>query len=159
MTRYTDNILSGRDALTSADASKSQVSLKKTYFVSAGAGVNAIVSGVFPVGAQNVNAAVYVVQQGAATTNDNIILYANGNAATGTKMLSFLAIGSAANARLAPTSYVVSACVFVPPAPAGAATYTGEVPFQIIVSSVSTASYSIELSFDRGNTTALGTTT
>lgn len=159
MTRYTDNILSGRDALTSADASKAQVGLKKTYFVSAGAGVNAIVSGVFPVGAQNVNSAVYVVQNGAATTNDNITLYANGNAATGTKMLSYLAIGSAANLRISPTSYVTSACVFIPSAPAGATTYAGEVPFQIIVSSVSTASYSIELTFDRGNTTALNTTT
>lgn len=158
MTRYTDNILSGRDALTSADASKSQVGLKRTYFVSAGAGVNVTVSGVFPVGAQNVNAAVYVVQPGAATTNDNIILYANGNAATGSKLLSFLAIGSAANQRYAPTSYITSACVFIPPAAAGAATYSGEVPFQVIVSSVSTASYSIEITFDRGNSTTLGST-
>lgn len=155
MTRYTDNILSGRDALVSADASKSQVVLRKSYFVSAGAGINVTVSGVFPSGVQNVNAAIYVVQQGAATTNDNIILYANGNAATGTKLLSFLAVGSAAS-RLAPTTYITSACAF-PPVVAGTG-YAGEIPFQVIVSSVSTASYQIEINYDRGNSTSLGTT-
>lgn len=157
MTRYSDNILSGNNALVSADASKSQVVLRKSYFVSAGAGINAIVSGTFPVGVENINAAVWVVQQGAATTNDNIILYANGNAATGTKLLSFLAIGSAA-VRLAPTSYVTSACVF-PPVPTNSPGVSGEIPFQIIVSSVSTASYGIEVTFDRGNSSSLGTTT
>lgn len=156
MTRFTDNILSGNQALVSADASKSQVVLRKSYFVSAGSGVNAIVSGVFPIGTQDINAAVWVVQPGAATTNDNIILYANGNASTGTKLISFLAIGSAAN-RLAPTSYITSACVF-PPVVSNPNGIAGEIPFQIIVSSVSTASYQIELSFDRGNSTALNIT-
>lgn len=156
MTRYSDNIYSGNQAAVSADSSKSQVFLRKNYFVSAGASVNVTVSGVFPTGTQGVNAAVYVVQQGAATTNDNIILYANGNAATGTKLLSFLAIGSAANLRLNPTSYIASACAF-PPVVANPTGVAGEIPFQIIVSSVSTASYQIQLSFDRGNTNTLGT--
>lgn len=156
MTRYSDNILSGNAAIVSADASKSQVILRRTHFVSAGAGANVIVSGVFPIGTQSINAGVFVVQQGAATTNDNIILYANGNAATGTKLLSFLAIGSAA-ARLAPTTYVTSACAF-PPVVANPNGFAGEIPYQVIVSSVSTASYFIEITFDRGNSTALGTT-
>jgi len=158
MTRFSDNILSGGQYLTSAQSSKSQAIFRKTAFVSAGAGINVTVQGTFPVGTQNISSVVYVVQQGAATTNDNIILWVNGSAANGTKILSFLAVGSAATRLNAPT-YITSAAVS-PPVPSGlpAPNIQGEIPFKIIVSSVSTASYSIMVDFDRGNSTSLGIT-
>lgn len=157
MTRYSDNIYSGFDAAVSADASRSGVILRKSYFVSAGSAVNVIVSGTFPPNTQNVAASLYVVQAGAATTNDNIILYTNGNASTGTKILSFLAVGSAATFSTAPTVITSAAYQLIPPATN--ASNGGEIPFQIIVSSVSTASYKIVLSFDRGDTGGMAGTT
>lgn len=158
MTRFSDNILSGRQAPTSAQSSKSQVTLRNAYFVSAGAGVNATLQGTLPAGAQNISSAVYVVQQGAATTNDNIIMYTNGSAANGQKVLSYLAVGSAATRLNAPV-YITSAAAFPQPAAGLPAPYIqGEIPYKIIVSSVSTASYSIIIDFDRGNSTSLGIT-
>lgn len=157
MTRFSDPIYSGFQAITSALSSKSTTVLRKSYFVSAGAGVNITVNGTMPPNVQNIAAAVYVVQQGAATTNDNIILYTNGSAANGQKILSFLAIGSAANARLAPTSYIASAAANPAP-PSTNANNGGEIPFKIIVSSVSTASYKIVVDYDRGDSNTLSTT-
>lgn len=156
MTRYSDNIYSGFQASVSADSSKSAVLMGKTYFVSAGTNVNAIVSGTFPPNTQNVNASVYTVQN-AGTANDNINLYINGNAATGQRVLTFTGIGSAANARSTPTTYVASAAANPQP-PATNATNGGEIPFQIIVSSLSTAAYQIHVTYSRADTNTLGTT-
>ena len=155
MTRFSDNIYSGFQAPTSAASSKSAVILRKSYFVSAGSAVTQVIAGTMPPNAQNITGAVYVVQAGAATTNDNIILYTNGSAANGQKVLSFLAIGSAANQRYAPTTYVTSAAASPQP-PATNANNGGEIPFKFVVSSVSTASYKIILDFDRGDTNTLG---
>lgn len=148
MTRFSDNVYSGRGqkGALKLDSASSMV-MQQTAFVSAGAGVNVIVSGTFPTGVQNLTATVYVIQAGAATTNDNINVYASGPAATGTKLLSFLAIGSAANQVYTAPTYVVSACQSL--------SVTQEVPYQIIVSSVSTASYQIQLRYSR----IIGTTT
>lgn len=156
MTRYSDNIYSGYQAITSALSSRSMVSLRKTAFVSAGTGVNITVAGQFPPNTQNITANVFVVQQGAATTNDNITLWTNGSAANGQKVLQYLAIGSAAVLLTAPT-YVTSAAAFPQP-PSFNAQNGSEVPYKIIVSSVSTASYSIILNFNRADTNTLGTT-
>lgn len=149
MTSFKDNIGSGNIATTSANSSLGWAELTKTYFVSAGAGVNVTIPGVFPPNTQNITAAVYVVQQGAATTNDNINLYVNGSAANGQKILTFSAIGSAA-VRLAPTSYITSAAAN-PPVPAQS-NNGGEIPFKAIVSSVSTASYQIKIIYNRADT-------
>lgn len=155
MTRYSDNIYSGFQAPTSAQSSKSAVLLCKTYFVSAGTTVTSVIPGTFPPNTVNINAAVYVVQQGAATTSDNIILYTNGSASNGQKVLSFLAIGSAANVRSAPTSYITSAAA-MPQPPATNQQNGGEIPFKFVVSSTSTASYQIHLTFNRLDTNTLG---
>lgn len=156
MTRYSDNIYSGFQAITSALSSKSIVTLRKTYFVSAGAGVNITIPGQLPPGTQNVVADLFVVQQGAATTNDNIIMYTNGSASNGQKVFSYLAVGSAAVKLNAPV-YVTSAAAFPQP-PAFNASNGGEIPFKVVVSSVSTASYSLIISFNRADGNTLGTT-
>lgn len=150
MTRFSDNIFSGRGqrGVNKLESASSMV-MQQTAFVSAGAGVNVIVSGTFPTGVQNLRASVTVVQAGAATTNDNITVYVSG-ATSGTKLLSFLAIGSAANTVYTAPTYVTSACASL--------SVTQEVPFQIVVSSVSTASYQIQLSFSRIYGPAGGTT-
>lgn len=150
MTQFSDNIYSGFIGLTSALSSVSSVVLSQSYFVSAGAGVNQTISSLFPPQTMNINSAVYVVQQGAATTNDNIVLWVNGSAANGQRILSFTAIGSAANQRYTPTTYITSAAAN-PPLPASS-TNGGEIPFKIIVSSVSTASYQIQVTFQRQDT-------
>lgn len=151
MTRYSDNIYSGFQAATSAASSLAAVSLTKTYFASAGAGANVTFTGTLPPQSQNLNAGVYVVQQGAATTNDNIVWWINGSAANGQRILSFTAIGSAANIRYAPTTYITSAAANPQP-PATNQTNGGEIPFKVIVSSVSTAAYQIHLTFNRQDT-------
>ena len=156
MTRFSDNILSGFQAVTSALSSKSQMIMRKTAFVSAGAGVNVIVAGTFPPGVQDLNAAVYTIQN-AATAHDTITMYINGSASNGTQVMQWTNLGSAANVRSAPTTYVTSAAAFPQP-PATNASNGGEIPFKILVSSVATASYQIVIDFDRGNSTALGTT-
>lgn len=155
MTRYSDNIYSGFQAPTSAQSSKSSVLLCKTYFVSAGANVTAVIAGTLPPNSANINCSVYVVQPGAATTDDNINLYTNGSASNGQKVLTFTAIGSAANQRYAPTTYVASAAA-QPQPPATNQTNGGEIPFKIVVSSTSTASYQIHLTFNRLDTNTLG---
>lgn len=157
MTRYSDNIYSGFQGLTSAQSSKSAVLLGKTYFVSAGAAVTQVIAGTFPPNTVNINTGVYVIQAGAATTSDNIILYTNGSASNGQKVLSFLAIGSAANQRYAPTSYITSAAA-QPQPPATNQTNGGEIPFKVVVSSTSTASYQIHITFNRLDTNTLGVT-
>lgn len=156
MTRFSDNILSGFQAVTSALSSKSQVVMRKTSFVSAGAGVNIVVAGTFPPGTQDLSGALYTVQN-AATAHDTITLYINGSASNGTQVMQWTNQGSAANVRNTPTTIVASACAFPQP-PATNANNGGEIPFKILVSSVSTASYQIEITFDRGNSTALGST-
>jgi hypothetical protein len=157
MSRWSDNLYSGYQAISSALSSKSPVLLCKSYYVSGGAGVTVKIPGTFPPGTQNINATVYVVQQGAATTNDNITLYTNGSAANGQKVLQFLALGSAANVRAAPSSYIASAAAFPQP-PATNQTNGGEIPFEIIVSSTSTAAYSVRIDFNRADTNTLGVT-
>lgn len=157
MTRFSDNIYSGYQGLTSAQSSKSAVQLCDAYNVSAGTSVNQTIQGVFPPASQCINAAVYVTQAGAATTNDNIVLWINGSAANGQRVLSFLAIGSAANQRYNPTSYVASAAA-APQPPTINQVNGGEIPYKIIVSSVSTAAYTIFLQFNRGDTNTLGVT-
>lgn len=148
MTQFSDNIYSGFIGLTSAQSSVSPVLLGQTYFVSAGANANVTAVGVFPPGTQNINAGVYVTQAGAATTNDNIVLWVNGSAANGQRILSFTAIGSAAT-RLAPTSYVTSAAAS-PPVPTGS-NNGGDIPFKLITSSVSTAAYQVHITFNRAD--------
>lgn len=157
MTRFSDNLLSGFQAVTSALSSKSQVILRRTAFVSAGANVNVVIAGTLPPLAQDLYGAVYTVQN-AATAHDTITMYINGSASNGTQVMQWTNQGSAANARNAPTTLVASACAF-PQAPATNASNGGEIPYKILVSSVSTASYQIIIDFDRGNSTALGTTT
>lgn len=156
MTRYSDNIYSGYQSITSALSSKSATDLCKVYNVSAGTTVTAVIAGTFPPQTQGISARLYVTQAGAATTNDNINLYINGSASNGQKVLSFLAVGSAAISVL-PTTFVTSAAANPQP-PATGVNNGGEIPFKIVVSSVSTASYQIKLNFNRADTNTLSTT-
>lgn len=157
MTRYSDNIYSGYQSVTSALSSRSAVDLCKVYNISAGTGVTQSIPGTFPPGTQGISARLYVTQQGAATTSDNIILYVNGSAANGQKVLSFLAVGSAA-VSLTPTTFITSAAA-QPPVPSNLTqNYSGEIPFKVVVSSTSTAAYQIKLTFNRADTNTLGTT-
>lgn len=151
MTQFSDNIYSGFLAATSAQASTSCVLLSQTYFASAGANVTVKFPGRFPPNTQNLNAAFYVTQAGAATANSNVNLWINGSAPNGQLVLGVSAIGSA-QGRFAPTVYRASAAASPQP-PSTGQTNGGEIPFKLIVSGVSTEAIQTHITFNRTDTT------
>lgn len=162
MTRYSDNIYSGFQALTSATSSKSAVTLRKTYNF-AGAGNTTAVTrlGVFPPNVQNLKATLYITNQGSATVSDKITVSAGGtDLITITSFGSSSGIASDTKVGVATFTYVASACAN-PPVPATNQTNGGEIPFAITflpVSADKTGTYQIELSFGRADTNTLGVT-
>ena len=78
MTRYSDNIYSGFQALTSATSSKSAVSLRKGQYNLSGAGNTTAVTrnGVFPPNTQNLKAELYITNAGSATVSNKITISA-----------------------------------------------------------------------------------
>lgn len=162
MTRYSDNIYSGFQAVTSALSSKSVVRLTKGPYAFAGAGNTTAVTrtGVFPPGTQLLTARVWITQQGSATVSDKIVVSAGG-----TDLITIDQFGSATGtaadtkAGLARFTYVASAC-FAPPVPASS-NNGGEIPFSVTFTPVSadkTSVVNVELNFSRADSNTLGIT-
>lgn len=160
MTRYSDNIYSGFQGVTSATTSKSCVRLGKTYKFG---GASVSLSGVFPPNTENLSANLYIMKVGgSATTSDTIVVSAGGtnlititgigsadgmigNGVTAGKG-SMTVIASAANSLTAPTS----------------SNNGGEIPFTITYVAASagggTQRYQLNLVFNRADTNTLGVT-
>lgn len=161
MTRYSDNIYSGFQAVTSALSSKSTVVLRKVYNFAGAGSVTAVTrNGVFPPGAQNLTARIFITQQASATVSDKITVSAGG-----TDLVTITAFGSATGvagdtkAGVATFTYVASACANIP-VPAST-NNGGEIPFAVTflpVSADKTGTYQVELTFNRADSNTLGVT-
>lgn len=162
MTRFSDNIYSGFQAPTSAASSKSAVTLRKTYNFTNPGGTTAFTQlGTFPPNTQNLRAELYIMNQGvSATASDKVTVSAGGvNLYTITGFGSATGIGIATVAGFATFTVVVSAVTTLVP-PATSQTNGGEIPFAVtwVPSSAGrTAQYQLALSFNRADTSTLGT--
>lgn len=131
MTRYSDNIFSGFQGVTSALSSMSPVALSKTYNFVAAAGTGTTITGVFPPGTQNLTAELFVTQQGSANTSNKLTV-----SAAGTNLIVIDQFGSAtgyaafSTTSLARFTITASACAIVAP-PATGQTNGGEIPFSV----------------------------
>lgn len=163
MTRYSDNIYSGYDAVTSALASRSAVTLTKTYnFAGAGNTTAVTRTGVFPPGVQNLSVQLYILQNGSATVSNKITVSAGG-----TNLVTVDQFGSAGGFLNGTTvtsvgriTMIASACA-APPVPSGA-NNGGEVPFAatfVPVSADKTGSYQLVLNYSRSDTGGMAGTT
>lgn len=162
MTRYSDNIYSGFQGLTSASTSKSAVVLRKVYnFSGAGNAVAVTRAGTFPPNTQNIKATLYITQQGSATVSDKITVSAGGfDLITITSFGSATGVVGDTKAGVATFTYIASACAN-PPVPATNQTNGGEIPFAVTflpVSADKTGNYQLEISFSRADTNTLGVT-
>lgn len=162
MTRYSDNIYSGFEAVTSGLSSRSPVNLSKTYnFSGAGNTTPVTRTGTFPPGVQNVIATLFITNAGGAAVSNKIVVSAGGN-----DMVTVDQFGSAAGVAtytttsIARFTYIASACA-APPAPATSQTNGGEVPFAVSFTPVaadSAGTYQIVLDFNRADQGLFGTT-
>lgn len=91
MTRFSDNIYSGFEGVTSALSSQSPVVLRRVHtFTNVGAATGSTQLGVFPPRTENVNAQVFIVVNGSATVSDKVTVSAGG-----LDMVTFSSFGSA----------------------------------------------------------------
>lgn len=156
MTRYSDNILSGFQAITSALSSQSAVVLRKTHrFTNASPAVGSTQTGVFPPNAQNLTGSLYIIVNGSATVSDKITV-----SAAGVNLITFSSFGSAGGffsgttAGLGTVTVVASAAANV--AAPTSANNGGEIPYSVtfLPSSASRSTdYQLILSFNRADTT------
>lgn len=147
MTTFGDGIESGNYGLTSAQATRAHVTLRRyRRFIGGG---NQTWTGFLPYGATGFTASLHINSQGSATTSDRIVI---SSSAGSTTLWTISSIGSANGilgsqtvAGLGTVTPVVSACAVVSPNVESA-----DVPFQVILSSVDTATdYSLFLNFIR----------
>lgn len=165
MTRYSDNIYSGFQSVTSATSSKSPVSLRKIHRFTqpAAGGANAVtLAGTFPPGTENLDARLYIMNQAtSASVSDKITVSAGG-----TNLIAITGIGSATGllgpgttAGLGVMTVTVSACAILP-VPAST-NNGGEIPYNVTflpVSASKSTDYKLILSFNRADSNTLGVT-
>lgn len=151
MTRYSDNIYTGNNAITSALSSRSAVVINKTYNFSAAAG-SGTQTGTFPANTQNLRAILYITAQGSATSSDKLTVSAGG-----TDLITITSFGSSSGlafqttTSLATFTVVASACAS-PPVPSP--NDHGEIPFSITYlksSANKTGSLQLELIYNRAD--------
>lgn len=153
MTRFSDNIESGIQAATSAYDSRATVLLTRSHKFTGGG--NQTWTGYFPSNVQDLDATLFICSNGSAATSDKFTITASaGSTALGT----ISSVGSAGGvlrstfAGLGTLSMVASACALVGPTQPNEV----QVPFQVILSSVDTATeYRLMLSFRRAVSTAI----
>lgn len=157
MTRYSDNILSGFQAATSAASSQSAVALTRTHNFTAVGGISPITqTGTFPPNTQNLSGYLYIIANASATVSDKITVSAGG-----TNLFTVDQFGSASGQAGATTTslvrftYLSSACATVA-APATNTTNGGEIPYAVTflpVSADKTGIYQLMLEFTRKDRT------
>ncbi len=144
MTMFEDNIESGLRGLTSAQSSRGQVLLTKTFSITGGA--NSTKTATLPTGVRNLDAKLYILSQGTAATTDNIRVSAGT-----TPLINITSVGSAigvlrvTTAGLGTLSSIASACA--------APTTTAETTITVVTSSESQAGsapvYQLQLMYNR----------
>ncbi len=163
MTRFSDNIYSGIQALTSATSNRSMVSLRKSAFNFSGANNTTAVTklGVFPAGTENLTATLFITNAASATTSNKITVSAGGQTlVTITSFGSAVGIASNTLAGVATFTYIVSACATVA-APATGQNNGGEIPFAVTflpVSADKVGTYQLHFSFNRADSNTLPVT-
>lgn len=161
MTRYSDNIYSGFQAVTSATSSKSPVMLNRTHnFAGAGNGTAVTKSGVFPPGSQNLTATLYITNAASATVSDKITVSAGGfTLVTITSFGSTAGVASYTTTGVATITYIASACASIP-VPAST-NNGGDIPYSVTflpVSADKVGTYQLVLDFSRADSNTLGVT-
>lgn len=151
MTIFGDNIYSGNQAVTSALSSRSAVQLSRTHNFSTTKGNAAsTLTGVFPIGTQNLDVRLYITANGSATTSDKITV-----SAAGTNLITITSFGSASGilkqtvAGLGTITPVASACANVAGAASAELTYS----VTLLPASASTSDYQVQLLFSRNDNT------
>lgn len=161
MTRYSDNIYSGFQGVTSAASSKSVVVLRKVYNFSGAGNTTAVTrTGTFPPGVQNLTARIFITQAASATVSDKITVSAGGfDLVTIDQFGSAAGVAGDTKVGVARFTYIASACA-QPPAPAST-NNGGEIPYALTflpVSADKVGQYQIELTFNRADSNTLGVT-
>lgn len=148
MTLFGDNVESGILGLSSAQSTRAGAILARQRIFAGGG--NQTWTGFLPYDAVGVNANVYIMSQGSAATSDRMTITTS---AGGTTLMTFASMGSATGilsgttVGLGTKTVVASACFRPSPNnnPLGA-----DVPFQVILSSVDTATeYGLTMTFRR----------
>jgi hypothetical protein len=140
MTTFADNILTGRQALTSGAASLAGCVYSRTFSLSGASGTTGFV---FPAGAQNVDANLYVLTAGSAATSDDIVVSAGG-----TTLVTLDAIGSAVGLLRSTTAAL--GVLTTSSAAANSLSTTAEVSASItMVKSDQASSYQLQITFTR----------
>jgi hypothetical protein len=154
MTRFTDNIYSGNQAIVSAQASRSPVRLSRTHRFNGG--TSGTQTGTFPIGTQNLDAKLYILANASATVSDKITVSAGG-----TNLITITQFGSASGVLRSTTTGLgvltttASACAVV----AGAAAAELSYSVTLLAGTDSTGSdYQLEIVFNRAVADQLGNT-
>lgn len=147
MTLFGDGIESGIYGLTSAQGTRAHARLER-YFRFTGGG-NQTRTGFFPYGATGIRPSLHICTNGSTATSDRIVISTSAGATTLCTYSSFGSAngiaGTATIVSLATVTPIVSAMAVVGPNFEGA-----DVPFQIILSSVDTATdYQLFIDFIR----------
>lgn len=147
MTVFGDPVESGIFGVTSAQATRAHVPLRRyRRFVNGG---NQTWTGFFPYGTTGFTASLHINANGSATTSDRFVITTSAGSTT---LWTISAIGSANGilgsqsvTSLGAVTPIVSACAVLGPNTVGT-----DIPFQVILSSVDTATdYSLFLNFIR----------
>lgn len=147
MTRYSDGLESGTVGITSAQSTRSHAIMRRyRRFVNGG---NQTWTGVLPYGTTGLTASLHINAQGSAATSDRIVISSSAGSTTLWTISSMGSangiVGSTTVVGLATVTPIVSACAILGPNVEGA-----DVPFQVILSSVDTATdYSLFLTYIR----------
>lgn len=157
MTRYSDNILSGFQAITSGLSSMSSVTLRKTHKFTAVGGTVAITqTGTMPPNTENLSGYLFIIANASATVSNKMTVSAGGNNLFVIDQFgSAQGQGGGSATSFARFTYQASACATVAP-PATGQTNGGEIPYAITfvpVSADKTGIYQVHLTFNRKDTT------
>lgn len=161
MTRWSDNLYSGNDAVTSALASRSAVQLTKTFnFAGAGNTTAVTRNGVFPANIQNLSTVLYITNAASATVSNKITVSAGGNNLTVIDQFgSAQGVAFQTTTSLARFTPIASACASpVPPTSSD----RGEIPFAVTfvpVSADKIGTYQLVLNYSRSDTGGMAGTT
>lgn len=145
MTTFGDNIQTGLEALTSGQSSIAGAGYTRTFrFTGGGAATQQFV---LPAGVQNLDAKLFILQQGSAATTDKITVSAGGqDYHTFTSFGSALGIVRLTTVGLGTLTSVASACANL--------STTAEVSAAITLASTDTATdYQVQLFFNRVRST------
>lgn len=147
MTLFGDGIESGLLGVTSAQGTRAHVPLNR-YRRFTGGG-NQTWTGLFPYGAYGFTASLRICTNGSTATSDRIVITTSAGSTTLWTISSMGSangiLGTATVASLGTVTPIVSACAVLGPNVEGS-----DIPFQVILSSVDTATdYQLFLNFNR----------